>query len=90
MTYERVQILLEPRQRRALQQLAKRQNKSVSEVVREMTEQYVIEKETDLVLQTLDNFRALRDRQCLYQGDPVADVRADREREINDIMKGTA
>jgi predicted DNA-binding protein len=85
MAYERVQILLEPGQHRALKLAAKRAKKSVSELVREMTEKYFTEK--DEMLEALDTLRAIRERQPVYKGNPIAEARAEREAQTDEVLK---
>ena len=82
MTQVRVQILLEPRQHTALKKVAKRANISVSEIVRRLTDEYLLHfdpAQEDGVLQTLESFRVIREQQALYQGNPVAEIRAERD-----------
>ena len=62
MAYERVQILLEPRQRKALQQMARRRHQSLSGLMREMADQYLGQKGNDDFLQALDELGNLRSR----------------------------
>jgi|APSaa5957512622_1039677.scaffolds.fasta_scaffold121823_1 putative heme iron utilization protein len=82
MTQVRVQILLEPRQHTALKRVAKQANISVSEIIRQITDEYLFQvgpEKEDSVLQTLDHFKAIREKQAPYQGDPIAEIRAERE-----------
>lgn len=82
MRQMRVQILLEPRQHAALKKAAKRANKSVSELMRQITDDYLSRNTTeqeDEVIQALKNLKQIRQRQAIYQGDPVAEARKDRE-----------
>ena len=77
----RVQILLEPRQHTALKRIARRSNTSVSEIIRRMTDDYLLHvdpAQEDGVMQTLERFRTVREQQAVYQGDPVAEIRAER------------
>ena len=87
MGYERVQILLEPRQHKALQRIARRRQKSLSQLMREMTDKYLVEPEGDEMLQTLGELRTIRERQPIYRGDPVAEARAERERQVDEVSK---
>lgn len=87
MSFVRVQILLEPRQHRALKRAAQRANKSMSALVREMADRYLAEQaaETrDEFLEVLDHLRSLRERQPVYRGSPVAEARAEREGPLAD------
>ncbi len=91
MAYERVQILLEPRQHRALKQAAKRAQKSVSALVREITEQYFTASEDTEMLKTLETLETLstqiREKQGVYAGDPVNEARAGREQQMDEFWK---
>lgn len=82
MTQVRVQVLLEPRQHTALKRVAKRANISVSEIIRQITDEYLLQvnpEKDDGVLQTLNNFRSIREKQATYHGDLVAEIRAERD-----------
>lgn len=82
MNHVRVQILLEARQHIALKRAAKRANKSMSELIRQITDEYLtrnISDQEDDVLQALDNLKQIRERQDAYLGDPVAEARKDRD-----------
>lgn len=65
MNLIRVQILLEPRQLKALKRAAGRSNKSVSQLLRDITNIYLSEMfpEDDEVLQTLHTMKSIRERQ---------------------------
>lgn len=80
MNQVRVQILLESRQHVALKKVAKRQEKSVSELVRQITDEYLARNapDQDEVLQALDNLKRIREKQTPYLGDPVSEARQDR------------
>lgn len=80
MTQVRVQVLLESRQHVALKKVAKRQEKSVSELVRQITDEYLARNtpDQDEVLQALDNLKFIREKQAPYLGDPVSESRQDR------------
>jgi hypothetical protein len=84
MNQIRVQILLEPRQHTALKKAARQANKSMSELVRQITDEYLARNtlgQEDEVLLALNNLKQIRDKQATYQGDPVAEVRQDYERD---------
>lgn len=84
MNQVRVQILLEPRQHTALKKAAKRENKSMSELIREITDEYLAgdtPDQEDEVLQTLKSLKQIREKQTLYHGEPVAEARQERERQ---------
>jgi hypothetical protein len=84
MKQVRVQILLEPRQHTALKKAAKRANKSMSELIRQITDDYLAgntPEQEDEVLQTLKSLKQIREKQSLYHGEPVAEARQDREQQ---------
>lgn len=66
MNLIRVQIMLEPRQHKALKKAAQRSNKSVSQLLRDITNIYLTEMfpEDDEVLQTLHTIKLIRERQA--------------------------
>jgi predicted DNA-binding ribbon-helix-helix protein len=80
MNQVRVQVLLESRQHVALKKVAKRQEKSVSELVRQITDEYLARNapDQDEVLQALDNLKRIREKQAPYLGDPDSEARQDR------------
>ena len=75
MNQVRVQILLEPRQHTALKKAARRANKSMSELVREITDEYLSKNEPDQddeMLAALNNLkRILRPKGLIYISDYV-------------------
>jgi len=84
MNQVRVQILLEPRQHTALKKAARRANKSMSELLRQITDEYLARNtadQEDEVFQALDSLKQIRERQTIYEGDPVAETRYERERQ---------
>lgn len=84
MSQVRVQILLEPRQHAALKKAARRANKSMSELMRQITDEYLSRnspEQEDEVLQALKNLKQIREKQAIYQGDPVAEARNERGRQ---------
>jgi metal-responsive CopG/Arc/MetJ family transcriptional regulator len=86
MNQVRVQILLEPRQHTALKKAARRANKSMSELVREITDEYLSKNEPDQedeMLMALDNLKRIREKQVLYQGNPVVEAREERQRQLD-------
>jgi len=86
LTYERVQVLLEPRQHAALMLAAKRAKKSVSELVRDVMEQYFTEN--DEMLEALEILSSqIQAKQGVYHGDPVNEARAEREARMDEVLK---
>jgi hypothetical protein len=82
MRQTRVQILLEPRQHAALKKAARRANKSMSELMRQITDEYLSRnapEQEDEVFQALKSLKQIRQRQAIYQGDPVAEARKERD-----------
>lgn len=91
MKTKRMQILLESHQYKALKREARRLNKSLSALVREITNQYLAQhtqEQGDEVLQALESLRRLRERQPVYRGQPVVEARAQRERQMNEEIDG--
>ena len=64
MNFIRVQIMLEPRQHKALKKAALRSNKSVSQLLRDITNAFLEEMypEEDEVLQALHTLKHFRER----------------------------
>ena len=89
--FHRAQILLEPRQYQALAELARRESRSISAVVREVLRRHL--QEQDAVaqrrreLQALDALQTVREEaaRCygVYQGDLLAEARAEREAQMD-------
>lgn len=96
----RAQILLEPEQHTALVRLAQNQGRSISEVAREIIRiglAIVEEDEGALWERRMRAFERLgkireaaRQRYGVYQGDLVAEVRAERERQNEQVWKQEA
>jgi hypothetical protein len=76
MNFIRVQIMLEPRQHNALKKAADRSNKSVSQLLRDITNTYLVEMfpEEDAVLRALHTLRSIRVRQPLVEEDTVLEI----------------
>jgi hypothetical protein len=50
-----------------------------------MADRYLLQYDRDLdseVLQALENLRHLREKQAVYSGNPVAEARAEHERQV--------
>lgn len=94
----RAQILLEPEQHRTLAQIAEREGRSISEVVREIVGQYLVEREQETQLQremqAIDILTQIRcqieQKHGVYQGDLLAEIRAEREQEIDRVWSQEA
>jgi hypothetical protein len=76
MNLIRVQIMLEPRQHKALKKAARRSNKSVSQLLRDITNIYLAEMfpEDDEVLQTLTVIKSIRERQLVNSDTILPDL----------------
>lgn len=89
----RAQILLEPEQHRTLVELAEKEGRSISEIVREIVGQYLVEREQATQLQremqalaTLTQIRRqIEQKYGVYQGDLLAEIRTEREQEFDRI-----
>jgi predicted DNA-binding protein len=89
----RAQILLEPEQHRTLVELAEKEGRSISEIVREIIGQYLVEREQATQLQremqalaTLTQIRRqIEQKHGVYQGDLLAEIRAEREQEFDRV-----
>ena len=91
-TLERVQVLLKPAQRRALARIARREGRSISEVLREMIEWGLAQREQTnqqwkQVLGRLRQMREANREQGVYPGDLVAEARAEREQQNEAIWR---
>ncbi len=86
-TMHRAQILLEREQHRALVEIAHRESRSMSDVVREIVRAYLEAREGDdfwrrraTALQRLEQLReAAGERYGVYCGDLVEEIREERE-----------
>jgi metal-responsive CopG/Arc/MetJ family transcriptional regulator len=95
-TLYRTQILLEQEQHDALKEIAREEGLSISEVVRGLVRQYLIEQEQDTqrqrelqALENLADIRAqIREQHGVYQGDLLAQVRAERENDVERVWQG--
>ena len=92
MTLERVQMLLEPRQRRKLVELAKAQGKSVAEITRQAIdaglEKLSTIEQRERMLAALEAARKLRDSMPMLDIDVVADIRQMREERDHELFSG--
>jgi predicted DNA-binding protein len=92
MTMERVQMLLEPRQRRKLAELARAQGKSVAEVTRQAIdaglEQMTQNERQARMKVALKAAQDLRDSMPILDMDVVADVHQLREERDHELTRG--
>jgi plasmid stability protein len=97
-TLYRAQLLLEPEQHQALAKIAEQEGRSISDLVREILRQHLLERDREA--QKLNALRAieelaqirerLREEHGVYQTDPLAEVRAERDQEMDRILRGEA
>jgi hypothetical protein len=90
----RTQILLEPKQDRLLREAAALQGKSLSEVVRDILNAYFVDQERQKLeaglkaLAELDRIRnQIAEQVGGYDGDPVSEVRQEREQQQEALWK---
>lgn len=92
----RAQILLEPEQHAALAQAARREDRSISDLVREIVDRWLEEqdRQTQLTreLQALDELTrmrlAIQDEHGVYTGDLLEDARAERDDDMDRVWRG--
>jgi hypothetical protein len=92
----RAQILLEPEQHEALAEIAQRQNRSISNVVREILNDWLSTQERASQrrreLEALEELTRLRlrvqERHGIYIGDPVEEIRAGIDEDIARVWRG--
>ena len=92
MPRHRTQLLLDPDQYQAVVQLAATQQRPISEIVREFVDLGLAQlrqrrRERLHALRELSATRQeLEARLGVYPGDPVAEVRAERERQLETVL----
>ena len=90
----RAQILLDPQQRSKLEELARREGRSISAVTRQMIDAGLetLENEAEVWkkrARILSNLRARRGKQAFeYSGDLIEESRQERENEMDQIWHG--
>ena len=95
-TLHRAQLLLESEQHQALAEIAEREGRSISDLVREIVRQHLAERRQQaqqlIALQAIERLTQIRARlqeeHGMYQGDPLAEVRAAWEEEIERTWQG--
>jgi Arc/MetJ-type ribon-helix-helix transcriptional regulator len=95
-TKYRAQILLEPEQHASLAAIARRQQRSISEVVREIVRLYLEQQEEvefwHRQSQAMDRLAAIRsraaDQQGVYPGDLVNEAREEQEQAAGRVWSG--
>ncbi len=94
-TLYRAQILLEPEQHQALTEIAQREGRSISDLVREIVRQHLAERDQAARLQhemqAIEELaqirRELQEQHGIYQADLLAEVRAEREQDAERIWR---
>jgi hypothetical protein len=92
----RAQILLEPEQHKVLVEIADRENRSISDVVREILREYFARRQETVRLEreltALKRLHQIREdgieRYGVYQGDLIADSRAGRDDDFERVWRG--
>ena len=89
-TLYRAQVLLEPEQHQALTEIAQREGRSMSDLVREIVRHYLTERDQEIRMQQeiqaieeLTHIRKrLQEQYGVYEADLLAEVRAEREQDV--------
>ena len=97
-TKYRAQILLEPEQHEALANVARRENRSISDVVREILREWLDQQDHETQrqreLQALEELTQLRlkiqEKHGIYTGDLLEEARAERDADIERVWRGEA
>jgi Arc/MetJ-type ribon-helix-helix transcriptional regulator len=94
-TLYRAQLLLESDQLDALAEIAEKEGRSISELVREIVRRHLGERAREAqmsaalqAMERLTEIRAgLREEHGIYQGDPLSEVRAERAEDIERVWQ---
>ena len=94
-TKYRAQILLEPEQHDALAEAALRENRSISNLVREIVNEWIQEQEPESIWRkreaALNSLRTIREEienaYGVYQGDIIEEIRSGRDEDLEDIWQ---
>jgi hypothetical protein len=97
-TLHRAQLLLESEQHQALAEIAKQEGRSISDLVREIVRKHLAERRQQAqqltalqAIERLTRIRArLQEEHGMYQGDPLAEVRAEWDADIERSWRGDA
>ncbi|MEJ2304106.1 MAG: ribbon-helix-helix protein, CopG family [Anaerolineales bacterium] len=97
-TKYRAQILLEPEQHEALSEIAKQEQRSISDLVREIIADWLAaedqEDQRQRQLQALEQLTELRhqiqERHGVYTGDLIEEGRAERDEDLGRVWRGEA
>lgn len=90
MPKHRTQLFLEPEQHEALSRQARQEGKSISEVVREFVDLGLARSRAEIErrLAVLDELARLGAEIGPISGDPIAEVREERDRELEAAWAG--
>lgn len=94
----RAQLLLESEQHEALAKIAEQEGRSISDLVREIVRRHLDERAREAqiftalqAIERLTQIRArLREEHGIYQVDPLAEVRAEWEEDVERVWRGEA
>jgi Arc/MetJ-type ribon-helix-helix transcriptional regulator len=97
-TLHRAQILLESEQHQALADIAEQEGRSISDLVREIIRLHLADRsqqaQTLNALQAIERLTQIREglqaEHGIFQGDPLAEVRAEWEGDVERIWRGEA
>jgi metal-responsive CopG/Arc/MetJ family transcriptional regulator len=97
-TLHRAQLLLESEQHQALADIAEQEGRSISDLVREIVRQHLAERRQQnqqlTALQAIERLTQIRVRlqeeHGMYQGDLLAEVRAEWEEDVERTWQGDA
>lgn len=95
-TLYRAQLLLELDQHEALAEIAQQEGRSISDLVREIVQQHLNERDEKArkqremqAIEQLTQIRArLKEEHGIYEGDLLAEVRAEQEEDMVRIWQG--
>ena len=91
----RAQLLLKPAQHQALADIAQKEGRSISDLVREIVDRHLTERDQESrraqEMQALENLarrrRKIQEEHGVYQGDWVEEVRAERDSDLDRVMR---
>jgi hypothetical protein len=94
----RAQILLEPKQHEALAEAAQREDRSVSDLMREIVQRWLEaqDRQTQLTreLEALDELTrmrlAIQEEHGIYTGNLLEEARAERDEDMDRVWRGEA
>jgi hypothetical protein len=97
-TKYRAQILLEPEQHNALAEVARREKRSISELVREIVDRWLSQQDEQHLwekrMQALERLGQIRERiqqeYGSYKGDPIEEARSERDEDFDRVWRGEA